>query len=124
MIVKAEARHVRQSPFKVRRILDLIRGLPVEDAVTTLQFTNRRAAGAVAKVLNSAVANAEHNNALDIDRLQTELLGQRLNQLVIRHQTHVFGNSTDQLTRVLRMLFDQHFQLIISQKSKVGKNLS
>lgn len=69
MIVKAQARHVRQSPFKVRRVLDLIRGLPVEDARTTLQFTNRRAAGVVAKVLNSAVANAEHNNALDADSL-------------------------------------------------------
>jgi large subunit ribosomal protein L22 len=69
MIVKAHARHIRQSPFKVRRVLDLIRGLPVEDARVTLQFTNRRAAEAVAKVLDSAVANAEHNNALDADTL-------------------------------------------------------
>jgi len=69
MIVKAKASFIRQSPYKVRRVLDLIRGLPVEEARTTLQFTNRRAAGAVAKVLNSAVANAEHNNALDADML-------------------------------------------------------
>ncbi len=69
MIVKAHARHIRQSPYKVRRVLDLIRGLPVEQARDTLQFTNRRAAEAVAKVLNSAVANAEHNNALDVDML-------------------------------------------------------
>lgn len=69
MIVKAHARHIRQSPYKVRRVLDLIRGLPVEDARTTLQFTNRRAAETVAKVLNSAVANAEHNNALDVETL-------------------------------------------------------
>ena len=69
MIVTAKARHVRQSPYKVRRVLDLIRGLPVTDARTTLQFTNRRAAEAVAKVLDSAVANAEHNNALDVDLL-------------------------------------------------------
>ena len=69
MIVKAHARHIRQSPYKVRRVLDLIRGMPVEDARNTLQFTNRRAAEVVAKVLNSAVANAEHNNALDVDTL-------------------------------------------------------
>ncbi len=69
MIVKAEARFVRQSPYKVRLMLDLIRGMPVEDARTTLEFTNRRAAQVVAKVLNSAVANAEHNNALDVDQL-------------------------------------------------------
>ena len=69
MIVKAHARHIRQSPYKVRRVLDLIRGMPVEEARNTLQFTNRRAAETVAKVLNSAVANAEHNNALDVDTL-------------------------------------------------------
>lgn len=69
MIVKAHARHIRQSPYKVRRVLDLIRGLPVDEARTTLQFTNRRAAETVAKVLDSAVANAEHNNALDVDQL-------------------------------------------------------
>ena len=69
MIVKAQARHVRQSPYKVRRVLDLIRGLPVEEARTTLRFTNRRAAEAVSKVLDSAIANAEHNNALDADML-------------------------------------------------------
>jgi large subunit ribosomal protein L22 len=69
MIVKAHARHIRQSPYKVRRVLDLIRGMPVEDARVTLEFTNRRAAEAVAKVLNSAVANAEHNNALDVETL-------------------------------------------------------
>ena len=69
MIVKAHARHIRQSPYKVRRVLDLIRGMPVSEARTTLEFTNRRAADVVAKVLNSAVANAEHNNALDADTL-------------------------------------------------------
>lgn len=69
MKAHATARYIRQSPYKVRRVLDLIRGLPVEDARTTLQFTNRRAAGIVAKVLDSAVANAEHNNALDVDTL-------------------------------------------------------
>ena len=68
-MVKAEARFVRQLPYKVRLVLDLIRGLPVEDARTTLEFTNRRAAGVVTKVLNSAIANAEHNNALDVDQL-------------------------------------------------------
>ncbi len=69
MIVKAQAGYVRQSPFKVRLVLDLIRGLPVDEARSTLKFTNRRAAGAVSKVLESAVANAEHNNALDVDQL-------------------------------------------------------
>jgi large subunit ribosomal protein L22 len=50
-------------------VLDLVRGLPVEEARHVLAFTDRRAADPVAKVLNSAVANAEHNFALDSDEL-------------------------------------------------------
>jgi len=69
MKVRAEAKHVRQSPYKVRRVLDLVRGLPVEEARHMLTFTDRRAAHAVKKVLDSAVANAEHNHALDADEL-------------------------------------------------------
>ena len=68
-IVFAKASFVRQSPFKVRKVLDMIRGLPVEDAQVTLQFANRRAAETVSKTLTSAVANAEHNHALDRDLL-------------------------------------------------------
>jgi len=52
------------APRKVREVVDLIRGKSVVDARTTLVFTNRAAAEVVAKVLNSAVANAENNNNL------------------------------------------------------------
>ena len=69
MKVRAQAKYIRQSPYKVRRVLDLVRGLPVEEARDVLHFTNRRAAGTIMKVLDSAVANAEHNHALDGDEL-------------------------------------------------------
>jgi large subunit ribosomal protein L22 len=69
MKVRAQAKYIRQSPYKVRRVLDLVRGLPVEEARNVLTFTNRRAAGTIKKVLDSAVANAEHNHALDGDEL-------------------------------------------------------
>jgi large subunit ribosomal protein L22 len=69
MKVRAQAKYVRQSPSKVRLVLDLVRGMPVEDARSTLDFTNRRAAPTIKKVLESAVANAEHNFALDADEL-------------------------------------------------------
>jgi large subunit ribosomal protein L22 len=69
MKVHAQAKYIRQSPYKVRRVLDLVRGLPVEEARNILTFTNRRAAGTIRKVLDSAVANAEHNHALDGDEL-------------------------------------------------------
>jgi large subunit ribosomal protein L22 len=69
MKVQAKAKFIRQSPYKVRRVLDLVRGLPVDDARNILEYTNRRAAPTIRKVLDSAVANAEHNFALDADEL-------------------------------------------------------
>jgi large subunit ribosomal protein L22 len=69
MKVRAQAKYVRQSPYKVRRVLDLVRGLPVQEAEDLLRLTQRGATDPVAKVLRSAVANAEHNHALDADDL-------------------------------------------------------
>ena len=69
MKVKAQARFIRQSPYKVRRVLDLVRGLPVEEAEHMLRLTPRAAADPIAKALKSAVANAEHNHALDSEDL-------------------------------------------------------
>jgi len=69
MNARAQARFIRESSNKVRRVLDLVRGLPVDEARIVLQFTNRKAAGTIVKVLDSAVANAEHNFALDADEL-------------------------------------------------------
>jgi large subunit ribosomal protein L22 len=68
-MVKAHSRYIRQSPYKVRRVLDLVRGLPVEEAEHMLRLTPRAAADPIAKVLKSAVANAEHNHALDPEEL-------------------------------------------------------
>jgi len=65
----AQAKHIRQSPYKVRRVLDVVRGLPVNEARVVLAHTNRRAADPILKCLDSAVANAEHNQALDADEL-------------------------------------------------------
>ncbi|GAA3688720.1 50S ribosomal protein L22 [Terrabacter ginsenosidimutans] len=58
MEAKASARHVRVSPQKARRVVDLIRGKAATDAVTTLQFAPQAASEPVQKVLESAIANA------------------------------------------------------------------
>jgi large subunit ribosomal protein L22 len=65
----ATARFIRMSPTKARQVIDLIRGRHVEDARRVLQFTPRAASPTVAKVLNSAIANAEHNRNLPADEL-------------------------------------------------------
>ncbi|MBR5259628.1 MAG: 50S ribosomal protein L22 [Eggerthellaceae bacterium] len=69
MEVKAIARYVRVSPRKARIVVDQVRGKSVEQAREILAFTNRAVAENVEKVLNSAVANAEHNNHLRADNL-------------------------------------------------------
>jgi large subunit ribosomal protein L22 len=66
---KAVARFVRVAPRKVRQVIDLIRGKRVADAQTVLKFTPRFAAEIVEKVLNSAVANAEHNYQMKREKL-------------------------------------------------------
>jgi large subunit ribosomal protein L22 len=66
---KAIARFVRMSPFKVRRVLDQIRGRSYREALIILEFMPYRACEPVLKVLRSAVANAEHNNNLDPTKL-------------------------------------------------------
>jgi large subunit ribosomal protein L22 len=66
---RATARYVRMTPMKVRRVVDLIRGMEVEEALSVLQFAPQAASEPVAKVLASARANAEHNLQLDPESL-------------------------------------------------------
>ena len=66
---RAVARHVRISPMKARRVVDLVRGLPAKEALTVLKFAPQAASDTVYKVLASAVANAENNERLDPDSL-------------------------------------------------------
>jgi len=67
--VKAIARYIRISPYKVRRVLDQIRGRSYREALIILEFMPYRACEPVLTVLRSAVANAEHNANLDPAKL-------------------------------------------------------
>jgi|SRR6056297_1034559 large subunit ribosomal protein L22 len=69
MQAKAVARQVRISPFKIRQVLPLIKGRSVDEAMLNLRYNPKKAARVVFKVLQSAVANAEHNFGLDTDKL-------------------------------------------------------
>ncbi len=61
----AKASHVRVTPMKARRVIDLIRDMPAGEALSLLKFAPQAASEPVAKVLASAIANAEHNFSLD-----------------------------------------------------------
>jgi large subunit ribosomal protein L22 len=63
--VKAIARYIRMSAFKVRRVLDQIRGISYREALIILEFMPYRSCDPIRKVLRSAAANAEHNQGID-----------------------------------------------------------
>ena len=69
MEAKAIARYIRIAPRKVRIVIDLIRGKSVGEAFAILRFTPKAASEVVEKVLKSAVANAEHNYNMDVEKL-------------------------------------------------------
>lgn len=67
--VQAVAKFVRTAPRKLRLVADMIRGKKASEAVNLLEFTNKRAARTLNKVLKSAIANAENNHELDTNKL-------------------------------------------------------
>ena len=69
MEVNATAKYIRIAPRKLRIVMNLIRGRKVSDAFAILKFTPKVGSEVVEKVLRSAVANAEHNNDMNVDNL-------------------------------------------------------
>jgi len=70
METAARLRYAMISPQKARLVADQVRGLPVSRALEVLEFSPQKAAAIVRKVLDSAIANAEHNEGADIDELR------------------------------------------------------
>ena len=74
METRAILRGVRLSDQKGRLVADQIRGLPVDKALNILTFSPKKGAGIMKKVLESAIANAEHNDGADIDELKVKTI--------------------------------------------------
>src|SRR6059036_564913 len=74
METRAILRGVRLSAQKGRLVADLIRGKPVDQAMSALAFMPKKGAGIIRKVLESAIANAEHNDGADIDTLKVKTI--------------------------------------------------
>ena len=74
METQASLRGVRLSAQKGRLVADQIRGLPVDKALNILAFSPKKGAGIIKKVLESAIANAEHNDGADIDELKVKTI--------------------------------------------------
>ena len=74
MEVAAKLKHAKISAQKVRLVADQVRGKPVEQALQLLSFSPKKAAAIIKKVLESAIANAEHNEGADIDELKVSTI--------------------------------------------------
>ncbi len=91
--VKAIAKWVRMSPRKARRVIDLIRNKPVEEARVILNFLPQRAGHTVLKVLESAVANAEHNKGMNRRELKVKAAFADGGPMLKRFQPHAQGRA-------------------------------
>jgi len=74
METRSIVRGVQLSADKGRLVADLVRGKKVDQAINILNFTQKRAAGIIKKALESAIANAEHNDGADIDELKVKAI--------------------------------------------------
>ncbi len=99
METRAIARFIRISPQKARLVGDNVRGLPVEDAVNILNYTPKKAARLLKKVLNSALANAEQNYSLDLDNLYVKQVRVDAGPTLKRIQPRAMGRANRILKR-------------------------
>ena len=91
MQVVAKLRYARISPQKCRLVADQIRGQSVSNALKTLAFSRKKAARMMHKVLESAIANAEHNDGADIDALKVKSITVERGMFLKRFQARAKG---------------------------------
>ncbi|RMD71822.1 MAG: 50S ribosomal protein L22 [Gammaproteobacteria bacterium] len=95
----ARLRNVHISPQKCRLVADEIRGLPVDRALDVLAFTEKKAARIIKKVLESAIANAEHNEGADVDELRVSRIFVDQGPIQKRMEPRAKGRGTRLLKR-------------------------
>ena len=91
METKASLRGARLSAQKGRLVADLIRGKPVDQAMSILAYTPKKGAGIMKKLLESAIANAEHNDGADIDALKVKIIHVERGMFIKRFQARAKG---------------------------------
>jgi large subunit ribosomal protein L22 len=99
MEVSATLKQAHISPQKARLVADQVRGMPVERALNILMFSQKKAAGMVRKVLESAIANAEHNEGADIDELKVSAIYVNEARTLKRFRARAKGRGTRILKR-------------------------
>ena len=106
----AKLMSTRISPQKVRLVADQVRGLPIEQALQILTFSPKKAAVLVKKVLESAIANAEHNDGADIDELKVAMIYVDQGPTLKRMRARAKGRGTRILKRT------SHITVAVAEK--------
>ena len=99
MQTTATLKHVHISAQKARLVADQLRGLPAESAIDLLRFSTKKAASIIKKVLDSAIANAEHNDGADVDELNVEKIYVNEGPTAKRFRARARGRSSQILKR-------------------------
>ena len=99
MEVQAVAKYIRISPQKAWLVADVVRGQDVETAITTLRFMPKKAARILRKVLESAVANAEQTETIDVDTLYVKEIQINGGPMLKRFRPRAMGRATRILKR-------------------------
>ena len=94
MEISATLRYTRLAPQKARLVADQLRGLPVERAIEVLTFGKRKGALTIKKVLESAIANADHNEGADIDELRVGAVRVDQGPVFRRHRARARGRAS------------------------------
>jgi large subunit ribosomal protein L22 len=94
MEVTAKTRYVRVSPRKARLVTELIKGKKVQEALNILAFTKKASAKTLTKLINSAVANAQQNNQMDVDTLMVKRISVDGGPTLKRYLPRAMGRAT------------------------------
>jgi len=109
---QAILRNLRVSPRKLNLVAGMIRNLPAAQAVATLTFSKRRIAGQVKKVLESAIANAENNHRLDVDRLFVSRA--EVGRAIVMRRFHARGRGRS--SRVEKWF--SHLKIVVAEREQ------
>jgi len=115
MEARAQSRFMRITAQKARLVVDLIRGKPVERALSLLEYTPKRGARLVAKTLRSAVANAESTQRVDIDKLYVKRAFVDEGPTAKRFLPRAHGRATKVFKRT------SHITVVVDERPKGGE---
>jgi large subunit ribosomal protein L22 len=112
MEVRAETKYLRISPQKVRKIIGAVKGKPVETAIETLKFMPQKSAALLGKTLQSAVANADQREEIDVDQLVVRNVLANEGPTLKRFRARARGRGTRILKRTT------HLTVILAEESE------